>query len=171
MGRRCFTLFVLGSILAFAGCGYQLGAPTPKQLKGVKLIYIELAKNQTQHPGIEADWTNALTDALISDANYKVGSAWSADATLKTTISAIELKRLRAALEDGLRPEELEMQIAVNWIIVSAKTGQSLKSGKAVEKTRYFVDGARLTTARDNGFPDGFARVARKLVSTLSNTF
>jgi len=157
-------------LVLLSGCGYHLGGIKPVEMEGVDSIYIKIAENSTQYIGVEADLTNFLTDALIEDTTYRVGGQNSADAILETKISNIEFRRIRAAITDGLRPEELEMLVTVNWRVID-RNGKLIKSGKTKENTRFFVDNGRLTTARENAFPDAFARVSRKLVSTISNSF
>lgn len=165
------TLLISFVLLAFTGCGYQLGGVKPVAMKQVDSIYVKVSENRTEQPGLEADLTNFLTDALLEDATYQVGSADSADAILETSLSGVEYRRIRAAISDGLRPEELNMSLTVNWRVVSRATGKVITSGTSRENTRFFVDNGRLTTARENAFPDGLARVSRKLVSTISNSF
>jgi len=157
--------------LLTCSCGYQLGANKPAEMAGVKSIYIEIPKNYTQYPRLEAKLANHLTDALIQDTTYLVGSKSQADAVLSSSIREVDYTRIRAAVTDGLRPEELQMNVSVNWQVIENSSGKMLKSGKAREDTRFFLTDQRLTTARDNAFPDALGRVSRKVVSQISNFF
>lgn len=172
MGRKlsiqCLFLTVVTGCLI--SCGYQLGSVKPTAMARVKSVYVELPKNFTQYPRLEAKLTNHLVDALIQDTTYRVGTKTNADAVLKTSITAVDYTRRRAAITDGLRPEELEMKVDVNWQVVDSRSEKVIMSGKAKEDTRFFLADQRLTTARENAFPDALNRTARKIVSSISNS-
>ena len=163
-------IVILSAFALFLGsCGYHLGSPRPDEMQGVKRLYIKIPGNETQYPGLQADLANHLTDALIQDTTYEVGAKGGSDAVLETTILRVNYDRTRASVRDGIRPEELDMRVKVKWVVL--REGEPVMSGESVEDTRFFLSDSRLTTARDNAFPDALSRVSRKIIYNISSSF
>ncbi len=157
--------------LAGMGCGYRLGVPKPPAMAQIDRIFIAIPQNHTQYPALEAKLANHLTDALIQEATYQPSASATAHAILNTEISSVDYQRTRASITDGIRPEELEMTVTVQWTVIDSQSGRVLMKGKTCNDTRFFLSNVRLSTARDNAFPDALGRVSRSLVAELSNFY
>jgi len=164
-------IWVAFATLLFSSCGYQIGATKPVEMDGVEAIFVEVPDNRTQYPRLESKLGNHLADAVIQDSMYRLTSRAQADAVLKSKISQVSYSKVRSSITDGLSPEELRMMVTVNWQVVSRVDGHVLMQGVDREDSQFFLDGSRLTTARDNAFPDALSRVSRKVVSHLSSAF
>ncbi len=166
--RSLFSIALI-SLLFLTGCGYRLGGSKPSTLSHVSHIQVMPAENMTQYPRLSAQLANHLTDALIQDGLYKVGTENNADAYLQTTISSVGINQIRGSRTTPLFPEELLLRIQVQWQVVDMETGQSLQTGKEIARTRFFMSD-NFQNAQNNAFPDALSRVSRQIVSSLSNS-
>lgn len=171
MPSRVLTLGVLlltCSLLTH--CGYQLGTAKPAELADVQRIYISLPDNRTQQPQLEAKLANFLTDTLIEDGQYAASSLEDADAELVTSIRDIGYRQSRSTRTDAIRPEELLMNVKVDWEIRSLRSSSTevLLSGSETGTTRFFLEN-NLQAAQRNAFPDALLRVSRRIIFSLSN--
>lgn len=168
---RCRS-YIIGGVLLFlafigGGCGYQLGTAKPTQMQGVKSLYLTMPDNRTQYPRLEAKLANNLSDAIIQDGVYTQSSFQDADAKLVTRITEVEYNQIRSSRTDGLRPEELRMEVLVEWEIISLSSSAVLLSGQRTASTRFYLED-NLQTAQQNAFPDALQRVSRMIVSSFS---
>lgn len=155
-----------------ASCaGYQLGGVKPQSLARIKMISVPMFKNDTQHPRAEAIATSAVASAMLQDGTYRVSSIDKADAVLEGTLHRVDYTQIRATRLDTLRPEELQNNVTLVWVLKDARDPTKvLASGSSVGTSRFFVD-ANLQTSRNNALPDALERAGEALVSRIANGF
>ena len=172
--KACIARLGLGIfiLIGLVSCGYRLGGVQPVSMVGVKSLYIEVPKNNTQYTRLEAQLANHLSDALIADGRYKQARFEDADAKLVSTITSVDYSQIRPFRTNVLKAEELSMRLKVSWSIVSLKEASSvrLEGGSTTAQTRFFLED-NLQTSQQNGFPDALRRASRKIVSQISNTY
>ena len=170
-----FRIAVIPAVLLatlLSGCtGYQLGGSQPSHLSDIQSIQVSVVRNQTQMPRAGAHATNAISNALIQDGTYRLGSASTADARLETTLTSIEYSQLRSTRFDALRSAEIEMTVEFEWSLVNASDPRHiLETGRTIGTTSFFVV-PNLQTARQNALPDALKRAADSMVGRLADSF
>ena len=161
----CLSLILIGC------AGYTLGGEKPTPLREINVLFIPLAKNNTLFPRADALLTNTITDAIIQDGSYRLGTSNRSDATLRVTLESITYNQARSSRSDTIRSEELTMRVNLRWSVVDPlKAGDPLMEGEADGSTRFFA-GGNLQTARNSSLPDALQRASEELVSQLSGGF
>lgn len=165
---KLFSLLVI--VATLCSCGYHFDTEKPKQLSKVTRLYVPLAKSSPLTPGLGVDFTNYLIDQIAADGRYRLSSVDDADAILNTRISNESYSQVRTIRNDPLRPEELRLNLSVQWNVKSlTEPGKTLLSGSDRDTSRFFVD-RNLQTSKRNAYPDAFRRVSLKIVQRLSDT-
>jgi hypothetical protein len=163
-------------LLLVAACltscvGYQLGGVKPKSLAKVKTIAVPMFANDTQHPRAEALATSAVTSAFTQDGTYRIASREKADAVLEGRVHRIDYVQLRTNRLDTLRPEELQNNVTLAWVLKDARDPTKvLASGSSSGSSSFFVD-SNLQTSRNNALPDALEHAGDSLVSKLANGY
>jgi Lipopolysaccharide-assembly len=164
-----FFVFIICIFLS--SCfGYRLDNKKPKALINVKKINVPLFENKTLIPRLEAKATNSLSDAIINDGTYELGSTSKVDAIFQGVIQEVKYRQVRSSRFDTLRSEELQTEVIISWILNDAKTNRELMKGKANGMTRFFVD-PNLRTARQNSLADALQRASTQIVARLADDF
>lgn len=159
------------ALLALCSCaGYQLGGIKPASLAGVKTIAVPMFSNATQHPRANALATSAVTNALVQEGTYRIGTADQADAVLVGEVNKIEYRPIRGTRFDTLYPEELANSVIIKWTLKDARDPtKELATGSSRGESQLFVS-ANLQTARNNALPEAIERASEALVSILANS-
>ncbi|HEY8991354.1 MAG TPA: LPS assembly lipoprotein LptE, partial [Luteolibacter sp.] len=113
----------------------------------------------------------AVTSAFTQDGTYRIASREKADAVLEGHVRRIDYTQLRANRLDTLRPEELQNNVTLSWVLKDARDPTKvLASGSASGSSNFFVD-SNLQTSRNNALPDALERAGDSLVSKLANGY
>jgi len=160
---------LLGIITLHSCAGYRLGDSKPSSLQNIRTLAVPLFKNDTLQPRISTLATNSCVDAIIRDGAYSIKSIDNADATLEATIKSIKYDEFRSQRLDTLRPEELKVEIEIEWAVVSS-TNQILEKGTSKGTSKLFVED-NLQLSRENALPDAFKNATQNLVSRIANGF
>jgi len=165
-------LLSAAAALLFTSCaGYQVGPRKPPSLASVKAISVNVFDNSTLHPRAGSMATSAVASALTLDGTYRISTKEQADAILEGTVRRIEYNRIRGKRFDSLRPQELENNVVLSWVLHDAKDPTKvLASGTAHGSSQLFVS-SNLQTARNNALPEAMERAGEALVSKLSNGY
>jgi hypothetical protein len=134
-------LFLLSLITLFTGCaGYKLGNIPSAEMEGVKTIYVPTAKNQSYEPGLQTQLTNALIRKLETDGTYRSARLGQADATLETTIVAVERTPKRLTRDNTVSTQEYTVTVRAQFTLTNHSTGKKvLNSVEASGDTDFFL--------------------------------
>jgi hypothetical protein len=159
-------------LLGLSSCaGYKLGGIKPASLADVKTIEVPMFSNATQHPRANALATSAVTNAIVQEGTYRIGTADQADAVLVGQLSEIKYRSIRGTRLDTLYPEELANTVILTWTLKDARDPTKvLASGSSRGESQLFVS-SNLQTARNNALPEALERAGEALVSTLANGY
>jgi Lipopolysaccharide-assembly len=166
------SIALTAALLGLSSCaGYKLGGIKPASLAGVKTIAVPMFSNATQHPRANALATSAVTNAVVQEGTYRIGTTDQADAVLVGEISEIEYRAIRGTRFDSLYPEELANTVILKWTLTDARDPTKvLATGSSRGESQLFVS-ANLQTARNNALPEALERAGEALVSTLANGY
>jgi hypothetical protein len=172
MIRHLPSIALSAALLCLGSCaGYKLGGIKPASLAGVETIAVPMFSNGTQHPRANALATSAVTNAIVQEGTYRIGTADQADAVLVGEVSAINYRAIRGTRIDSLFPEELANTVILQWTLKDARDPTKvLASGSSRGESQLFVS-SNLQTARNNALPEALERAGEALVSTLANGY
>ena len=172
MIRHLPTIALTAALLGLCSCaGYHLGGIKPASLAGVKTIAVPMFSNATQHPRANAIATSAVTNAIVQEGTYRIGTADQADAVLVGEISEIKYRAIRGTRFDSLYPEELSNRVTLKWSLTDARDPTKvLAIGISRGESQLFVS-SNLQTARNNALPEALERASEALVSMLANGY
>jgi hypothetical protein len=172
MIRHLQTIALTAALLGLTSCaGYHLGGIKPAALSDVKTISVPMFSNGTQHPRANAIATSAVTNAIVQEGTYRIGTTDQADAVLIGEISEINYRAIRGTRLDSLYPEELANTVILTWTLKDARDPTKvLATGSSRGESQLFVS-SNLQTARNNALPEALERAGEALVSTLANGY
>ena len=172
MTRHLSSIIITAAALGLASCaGYRLGGIKPASLADVKTIEVPMFSNATQHPRANALATSAVTNAIVQEGTYRIGTTDQADAVLVGELSEINYRAIRGTRIDSLYPEELANTVVLRWTLKDARDPTKvLATGSSTGESQLFVS-SNLQTARNNALPEALERAGEALVSTLANGY
>ena len=172
MIRHLPTIAFAAALLGLSSCaGYKLGGIKPASLAGVKTIAVPMLSNATQHPRANALATSAVTNAIVQEGTYRIGTSANADAVLVGEITEIKYRAIRGTRFDSLYPEELSNRVTLKWTLMDARDpSRVLATSISRGESQLFVS-TNLQTARNNALPEALERAGEALVSTLANGY
>ncbi|MDQ6623487.1 MAG: LPS assembly lipoprotein LptE [Verrucomicrobiota bacterium] len=153
---------------ALSGCaGYRLGDVKPSSLKSVHTLAINVFKNNTYIPRVEALVTDTVIKQFQQDGTYQITSADKADAVLNGTVATIGRGPARSLRGNVLATTEFNLAITVSWTL-TGKDGHALAGpGSTSGGTSFFV-GSDVTTDERQALPLAAEDLAVRLVSQLA---
>lgn len=136
------ALLALGSAL-LAGCGWHAGLAAPA---GARTIAVTFADNDTNVPGLEVAFTDALHRALLDRVDLDLTQGASADLRLESQL--VDLRRRGGVRDDEARLLESGVTLVVESRLVDQRTGTALASSTRAISSGFVVGpGASPATA------------------------
>lgn len=125
--KRIAAWVSLATLLAAAGCGYQVAGQASKALPpSIRTIAVPAFENQTLTFKIEQNLTAAVVHEFLVRTRYRVqSSAEGSDATLRGTIKSIYSSPVLFDPASG-RTTEVLVTVGLSIRLVSNSTGASL---------------------------------------------
>ena len=156
------VVLMVAALLGLGGCGYTHKTIYPTDISSVK---VGILNNRTFYRGVEFDLTEALIKEIELRTPYKVISSDAADTVLEGTIVNIS-QHLLSRRRDGGLPQELEVQLMVDFTWRNVRTGQILADRKGLAVVGRYVPpvGETLTLGQN----EAVAKMATQIVSSMS---
>lgn len=165
-------LLLIPLFLSLVGCGYNLGEIKPTPMRRVNTLAVNVFKNQTLIPRLEAQTADAVVKQFQQDGTYRIESADQADAIVEGTIASVERQPMRVFASNVLQTSEFELTLIVKYRVIDRTTGAILMQGTAVGVTPFFTEADRvnsdIVTSQNMNYPIAAQRMAEKLVSKVS---
>ncbi len=161
--RGLVTLGVMmAALLSLTACGYTHKTVYPADVSSVQ---VNILANRTFYRGVEFDLTEALIKEIELRTPYKVISTDGADTVLEGTIVNIS-QHLLSRRRDGGLPQELEVQMMVDFTWRNVRTGQILADRKGLAVVGRYVPpvGETLTLGQN----EAIQKMATQIVSSMS---
>jgi hypothetical protein len=122
-------------MLGAGGCAYQQKDVFPPD---VATIALPIFENRSFYPRLELDITEALTKEVETRTPYKVVRRNSADTLLEGTIVSVSQRQLSRQPGTGL-PNEVEMQIEVNFVWKDMRSGEILRERRGFRSVGRYI--------------------------------
>jgi hypothetical protein len=159
-------LLVVSSFL-FGCAGYHVGPVTKTSFHS---IAVPMFRNETLHPQLEAQVSNAIIQRLQQDGSLRIESKSPADVVLIGTIFRYDRVALRSLRSETGVPREYRLSIAVRVEARDRRTGETVLKPTEVEGTSDVLIGEDQQSAEDQALPlladDIGKRVAGLLVES-----
>lgn len=160
--RSLMLLLLLAAILALPACGYSHQTVYPKDVTSVR---VKLFGNRTFYRGVEFDLTEALVKEVELRTPYKVVSSDAADTVLEGTVVHISQTQLSRRKLGGL-PQEMELQMIVDYTWRNVRTGQVLSDRKGLAVVGRYVPPVDETL--HHGQQEAVSKMATSIVSAMA---
>lgn len=148
--------------LALTGCGYSHETVYPKDVTSVQ---VKMFGNRTFYRGVEFDLTEALVKEIELRTPYKVISSDGADTVLEGTVVHINQTQLSRRKLGGL-PQEVELQMIVDYTWRNLRTGQTLSDRKGLAVVGRYVPPVDETL--HHGQQEAISKMATTIVSAMA---
>lgn len=150
------------AMVGLSGCGYTSQTLYPKDVQSVQ---VDIFANRTFYRGAEFDLTEALSKQIELKTPYKVVSGRRADTLLEGTIVAIN-QRLLSRRHDGGLPQQLEMQVIVDFTWRNLRTGKVITDRKGLMAVGRYVPPVGQVQA--TGQHEAMQAMADRIVAALA---
>lgn len=135
------SLAGLGLAALLAGCaGYRMGSVGGKSIQGITSIYVPVAKNTVQEPGIDVPLTTQIIKAFDRDGTLVTAQNQAADSELDVTVTRVERSILQYERQDVQAGNQFEIALVAQVTFLNRKTGQRVIDNVTVRgRNSYFV--------------------------------
>ncbi len=118
-----------------AGCGYQMTDTFPENIRSVSVPIFENLSGQRE---MEFAVTEALTKEIEHRTPYKVTGTGAADTILQGRVTSVQ-PRLISRTEIGGLPQEVEVQVLVDFEWKDLRTGKTLRQRIGLARVARYV--------------------------------
>ncbi|MGI8821432.1 MAG: LPS assembly lipoprotein LptE [Chthoniobacterales bacterium] len=163
-------LSVLALAVAFSlsGCaGYRIGEVKPNVLKDVHTIAVQMFKNKTYRPRVEALVTGTVIKQFQQDGTFTITSPEKADAVLEGTVTAIGRAPARYVTGNVLATAEFNLGVTVNYTL-RKKDGTAVVGPAVIAGGTSFFVGSDVNSEERQALPLAAEDLAARLVSQLA---
>lgn len=165
-GLASIGLFLIAALVM--SCGYHGQVSLPSELKR---IHLAISSTGVSRPGLQADFTQALTQRILS-AGGQVAKGWNqADATMKATITALERNPVAFDSRDLARRFRMVVVIELEVIKHKGKVerGREQVRGEAYYSAPLGVTGTQV--AEDEAIGRALRNLADRVVTRVLEPF
>ena len=167
LSRPALLLLAAAALLLPSCSGYTVGSDKPGRMENVSSIAVPTFRNLTLEPRSAVLVTNNVVRQFQIDGTYQIRDVQDADAVLRGTIREFTRRQLRSARNNNLRTRELELVMAVDYVVEEPVTGNVLARGTVNGITSVFLD-PNFQLSERQAIDDASRKMAEELVSRLS---
>jgi hypothetical protein len=155
--------------LLLTGCaGYRVGPVLNAQYRTVA---VEMFKNQTLKPQLEAPITNAIIKRFQSDGTLRVVNAGDADLLVTGAVTKQERRELRSVRDDTEIVREYRLTIIAEVQAHNRHTGEAVLKPTLVSGSADTFIGSDLQSAEYQALPLIADDLAKQVVSLLAESW
>ena len=158
--RAALSVVMIGVLV---GCGYSNAQLFPDD---VHTVAVKILNNKTFYRGVEFDLTEAIVKQIQLEAPYKVVASDRAETLIEGTIVSIQQNQLSRRRRGGV-PQELEMQIVVDFRWKDLRTGELLRERKGFSRIGRYIPTAPVRESLEVAQHEAVGRLAQGVVSVM----
>jgi len=162
---RLKSLLLTACMITLWGCGY---AHTNRFPTDVKTVAVPLFENQSFYQGVEFDLTEALIKEIELNTPYKVTGGDRADTIIDGVIVSVKQNRLSRQRIGGV-PQELELQIVVNYLWKHQNTGKILRQRDGFTTVGRYIPTRPIAEPLEVAQHEAVSRLAREIVAAMGS--
>lgn len=159
------VLLLVCLVASATGCGYSHKTVFPDDVQSVQ---VKMFGNRTFYRGFEFSLTEAVIKEIELRTPYKVVSNDAADTRLEGNIVGVKQVSLSRRRDSGL-PEEMEMQVIVDFVWRNQRTGKIMTDRKGLAVVGRYVPPLNETLSA--GEREAVQKMASQIVSSMAGNW